>query len=171
MAHVPPCASRLWHHRCAVLRWPGNFLHFIWLLLVVVMSGLSYGIARLGIFLFVWGPRRRRALAHLRGWMLRTTMTSLGATFIKLGQVMSTRPDLFEPEIINQLRRLQDKLPPFGFSRVKATIEAELGKPLTELFADFVVEASGGADEPIDRRLFELVDGRIVEFAGPDAAP
>jgi hypothetical protein len=39
-----------------------------------------------------------------------------------------------------------------------------------ELFADFVVEASGGADEPIDRRLFELVDGRLVEFVGPDAA-
>lgn len=36
------------------------------------------------------------------------------------------------------------------------------------LFADFIVEASGGADEPIDRRVFELVDGRIVEFLGPD---
>jgi ferrochelatase len=38
------------------------------------------------------------------------------------------------------------------------------------LFADFVVEQSGGADEPIDRRVFELVDGRLVEFAGLDAA-
>jgi hypothetical protein len=38
------------------------------------------------------------------------------------------------------------------------------------LFAEFIVEASGGADEPIDRRLFELVDGRLVEFVGPDAA-
>ncbi len=37
------------------------------------------------------------------------------------------------------------------------------------LFADFVVEQSGGADEPIDRRLFELVDGRLVEFGGPAA--
>jgi hypothetical protein len=36
------------------------------------------------------------------------------------------------------------------------------------LFADFIVEASGGADEPIDRRLFELVEGRLVEFVGPD---
>lgn len=39
------------------------------------------------------------------------------------------------------------------------------------LFADFVVEQSGGADEPIDRRVFELVDGRLVEFVGPDTAP
>jgi hypothetical protein len=38
------------------------------------------------------------------------------------------------------------------------------------LFADFVVEQSGGADEPIDRRVFELVDGRLIEFIGPDAA-
>jgi hypothetical protein len=38
------------------------------------------------------------------------------------------------------------------------------------LFAEFIVEASGGADEPIDRRLFELVDGRLVEFLRPDAA-
>lgn len=38
------------------------------------------------------------------------------------------------------------------------------------LFADFILEHSGGADEPIDRRVFELVDGRLVEFSGPDTA-
>jgi len=121
----------------AVLRWPGNFVHFIWLLIVVILSGITYGLARLGIALFVWGPRRGRALATLRGWMLRQSMTTLGATFIKLGQVMSTRPDLFEPQIIDQLRRLQDKLPPFSFRRVRATVEGELGKPIDELFSEF----------------------------------
>ncbi len=125
------------HHRGAVLRWPGNFLHFLWLLIVVILGGLTYGIARLGIFLFIWGARRPRALATLRGWWLRQMMTTLGATFIKLGQVMSTRPDLFEPQIISQLRRLQDKLPPFSFAKAKRTIEAELGKPLTEVFSEF----------------------------------
>ena len=51
---------------------------------------------------------------------------------------MSTRPGLlFPPEIIDQLRHLQDKLPPFGFARVKSTIETDLGKPLTELFSEF----------------------------------
>jgi hypothetical protein len=92
-----------------VLRWPGNFLHFLWLLVVLILGGLLYGLARLGIALFIWGPRRKTSLATLRGWWLRQMMTTLGATFIKLGQVMSTRPDLFEPQIINQLRRLQDK--------------------------------------------------------------
>jgi ubiquinone biosynthesis protein len=120
-----------------VLRWPGNFLHFLWLLIVTIVCGVVYGVARLGIALFVWGPRRRRALDTLRGWMLRQAMTSLGATFIKLGQVMSTRPDLFAPEIIDQLRHLQDRLPPFSFGKVKKTIESELGKPMSELFASF----------------------------------
>jgi ubiquinone biosynthesis protein len=132
------------HARCrlcqsgpVVLRWPGNFLHLLWLLIVLVLCGLVYGFARLGVALFVWGPRRQRATDTLRGFMLRRAMTTLGATFIKLGQVMSTRPDLFAPEIIAELRLLQDRLPPFAFRRVKATIEAELGKPLAELFSSF----------------------------------
>ncbi len=120
-----------------VLRWPGNFLHLLWLVIVVVVCGIAYGLARLGIALFVWGPRRARATGTLRGFMLRQAMTTLGATFIKLGQVMSTRPDLFAPELIAQLRRLQDRLPPFSFRKVKATIEAELGKPMGELFSSF----------------------------------
>lgn len=144
-----------------MLRWPGNVLHFLWLLIVVVVCGVMYGVARLFIALFIWGARRRRALAHLRGWMLRQGMTSLGATFIKLGQVMSTRPDLFEPEIISQLRRLQDKLPPFSFGKVKATIEAELGKPMAELFREFDETAIAAASVAQVHRA-NLLDGREV---------
>src|SRR5690349_13009021 len=106
----------------AVLRWPGNFLHFLFLLLVLLVCGLIYGIARLGILLFVWGPRRTRAVGTLRGWVLRQGMSSLGATFIKLGQVMSTRPDLFAPEVIKQLRSLQDRIPPFSVRKLKQII-------------------------------------------------
>jgi ubiquinone biosynthesis protein len=120
-----------------VLRWPGNFLHVIWLFLVLVFGGLLYGFARLGLALFVWGPKRAKTLATFRGWWLRTMMTALGATFIKLGQVMSTRPDLFAPEIIDQLRHLQDKLPPFSFAKAKKTLEADLGKPLDQVFSSF----------------------------------
>ncbi len=144
-----------------VLRWPGNFLHFLWLLIVLISSGLVYGLARLGIALFVWGARRPRALATLRGWMLRQTMTTLGATFIKLGQVMSTRPDLFEPQIISQLRRLQDKLPPFSFSKAKRTIESDLGKPLSELFSEFDEKPIAAASVAQVHRA-RLKDGREV---------
>ncbi|HSR97358.1 MAG TPA: AarF/UbiB family protein [Kofleriaceae bacterium] len=119
------------------MRWPGNVLHVAWLVLVVLSAGLVYGAGRLGILLFVWGAgRRTAALATLRGWTLRQAMTALGATFIKLGQVMSTRPDLFDSRIIAQLRLLQDRLPPFSFRRVQATLEAELGRAVDDVFAE-----------------------------------
>jgi ubiquinone biosynthesis protein len=121
----------------ALLRWLGNFFHFLWVFVVVLVCGLIYGIARLGTLLFVWGrARRARAVGKLRGWILRQAMTTLGATFIKMGQVMSTRPDLFSPEVIAQLRRLQDRLPPFSFKKVRRILEEDLGKPIGELFAE-----------------------------------
>src|SRR5438552_18763553 len=63
-------------------------------------------------------------------------MTWLGATFIKMGQVMSTRPDLFSPEVIDELRHLQDRLPPFPFATARRTVEQQLGRPAAELFAE-----------------------------------
>jgi len=120
-----------------VLRWPGNVLHFLYLVLVLLLCGVVYTIARLGIALFVWGPRRASSVGTLRGWLLKQAMSTLGATFIKLGQVMSTRPDLFAPEVIDQLRSLQDRIPPFAFRKVKPIIEEDFGKPLTELYSEF----------------------------------
>jgi ubiquinone biosynthesis protein len=119
-----------------VLRWPGNALHFLFLVVVLLLCGLVYAIARLGIALFVWGPRRGPAVGTLRGWLLKQAMSTLGATFIKLGQVMSTRPDLFAPEVIEQLRSLQDRIPPFGFRKVKRTLEEDFGRPIDELFSE-----------------------------------
>jgi ubiquinone biosynthesis protein len=112
-------------------------MHVVWLVLVIAACGIAYGVARLALLLAWGGPARRAAaLATLRGWMLRQAMTALGATFIKLGQVMSSRPDLFAPQIIHQLRRLQDRLPPFSYRRVVATLEAELGRPIDDVFVE-----------------------------------
>ncbi len=73
-------------------------------------------------------------LARLRGRVLRWAMERLGATFIKLGQVMSTRPDLFPADMIAELKQLQDHLP--GFPNARALIERELGRPIEEMFAE-----------------------------------
>ena len=144
-----------------VLRWPGNFVHFVFLLLVLVVSGLTYGVARLGCALFVWGAGRPRAVAKMRGYMLRHVMSTLGATFIKLGQVMSTRPDLFSPEVIEQLRHLQDRLPPFSFRRVRRVLEQDFGKPLGEVFSEFDDKPVAAASVAQVHRA-RLKDGREV---------
>jgi ubiquinone biosynthesis protein len=120
------------------LRWPANLLRLIVLVLTVSTFGLAYLVCRVLLAAVMWpAARRRHAVGVVRGWMLRQSMTLLGATFIKMGQVMSTRPDLFSPEVIAQLGRLQDRIPAFAFWRVRRILERDLGRPLAELFAEF----------------------------------
>lgn len=117
-------------------RWLSTIPRVLFIALVGLGAILAYGSGRLAT-LFERDPERRAAaVGRLRGRVLRTTMTLLGATFIKLGQVMSTRPDLFSPPLIAELRKLQDQLPPFAFARVRQTIEAELGGPVERHFAE-----------------------------------
>jgi ubiquinone biosynthesis protein len=61
----------------------------------------------------------------------------LGPTFVKLGQILSTRPDLLPPALIEELTTLQDDVPPMSFAQVQATIREELGGDIEELFAEF----------------------------------
>ncbi len=68
---------------------------------------------------------------------IRLVLEELGPSFIKLGQLMSTRADLFPAEYIEELIKLQDRVPPIPFGEVKAVIERELKKPLHAVFADF----------------------------------
>jgi len=68
---------------------------------------------------------------------LRMVLEELGPTFIKLGQLLSTRPELLPPAYIHQLEQLQDKVTPEPFQAIQATIEQELGKPLAIIFKEF----------------------------------
>jgi ubiquinone biosynthesis protein len=76
---------------------------------------------------------------------IRRVLEELGPSFIKLGQLMSTRADVFPPEYIDEFKKLQDQVPPLAFAEIKALIEAELGQPLTALFADFPAESIAAA--------------------------
>ena len=66
---------------------------------------------------------------------LRMAFEELGPTYIKLGQVLSTRPDLVPVDFVNELAKLQDDVPSFSFAEVKETVQAEFGKPCEELFS------------------------------------
>lgn len=67
----------------------------------------------------------------------RMALTELGTTFIKLGQMLSTRADLLGPELTEELSQLQANVPPDAADVARATIEKELGHPIHELFAQF----------------------------------
>ena len=66
---------------------------------------------------------------------LRQAFEELGPTFVKLGQLLSTRPDVIPEAFVEELTRLQDNVQPLPFSVIKTVIESELGKPLAQCFA------------------------------------
>lgn len=68
---------------------------------------------------------------------LRLAFEELGGTFIKLGQLLSLRPDLIPPEYSEEFSKLQDEVKPFAFKEVKKIVEQELGESMKDLFASF----------------------------------
>jgi ubiquinone biosynthesis protein len=83
------------------------------------------------------GKEDRKTQSKTLGERIRTFLEELGPTFVKLGQFASTRSDLFPQEIIQELEKLQDHVPPFSFSEVQSIIEQELGGPLDIFYAQF----------------------------------
>ncbi len=81
-----------------------------------------------------------RDMFLLRGFpsprRIRLVLEELGPSFVKLGQLMSTRADIFPREYIDEFKKLQDMVPPVPFEEVKAVIEREVGKPLPDIFAE-----------------------------------
>lgn len=96
-------------------------------------------------------PPRLRLAARIIGWPfswlgyrgdpslppVTRALTALGPAYIKFGQVLSTRPDVVGEELANQLRVLQDKLPPFDTATAKAMVAGELGRPVAQMFDEF----------------------------------
>ncbi len=92
---------------------------------------------------------------------LASALEELGPCFIKLGQLMSTRPDLLPANYIEALSRLQNTVTPVPSDKVTAIIESELGAPLAELFASFDCEPLATASMAQVHRAF-LPDGSEV---------
>ncbi len=94
-----------------------------------------------------WLPHRRSELEREIGCAryLTNCLVALGPTFIKMGQAMSTRPDVLPRTYVQELTRLQDKVPAYDTRVAIATIVRELGKPVEELFPDFDPEPISAA--------------------------
>ena len=68
---------------------------------------------------------------------LRMALEQLGPAFVKFGQMLSVRPDLFPPDVIAELQKLQDSVPPFSTKEARAIIRSELGHQIGRMFSRF----------------------------------
>src|SRR5436189_1491364 len=107
---------------------------------VAVRHGFGYFFERHRLTdLLPWGARTKldANAASQRGVHLREMLDELGPTFVKFGQVLSTRPDIVPPDIIAELRALQDDVRPFPYEQVEEAIVRDLGQPVERLFLEF----------------------------------
>ncbi|MCG7657330.1 ubiquinone biosynthesis regulatory protein kinase UbiB [Wielerella bovis] len=100
----------------------------------ILLPYMRTGLAR---HLFNLLPKSRQYLHEPLPVRLRLALESLGPIFVKLGQVLSTRPDLLPADYAAELAKLQDKVPPFDADLSRQQIEKSLGKPINELYAEF----------------------------------
>lgn len=106
----------------------------MWVALLLLVHGVLWLFGWLGLLLALRGKAARQAWFAER---LAALLIALGATFVKVGQIMSTRPDLFPPHIIRALTRLQDDVGAFAWRHVERTIEEDLETPVELAFASF----------------------------------
>jgi ubiquinone biosynthesis protein len=108
-----------------------------------IRHGFGFTIKELGLSDLLSFPKRfipegkKEAFNKSTGERIRLFLEELGPTFIKMGQIASTRYDLLPAEIITELEKMQDQAQPFSFETVKEILEEELGQPLEALFAEF----------------------------------
>jgi ubiquinone biosynthesis protein len=134
------------------------------ILAVLVRHGLAEGLDRLGLEfaqdLFARGAGQElRHQSHEE--RVRSALAELGPTFIKLGQILSVRPDLVGVSLASELKKLQTRVPSDGFAYVRALVEKELASPLETLYASFEPEPIASASIGQTHKA-ALHDGRRV---------
>ncbi len=126
--------------------------------LLLVETALRFGVSYLGMRI------TGRSLADRQALFAESVLSlfrRLGATFIKVGQIMSTRPDLLPPHVIVALSRLQDDVGPFPYSQVERTIHEDFGQPVSTLFREFSPVPIASASVAQVHRA-RLADGQVV---------
>jgi ubiquinone biosynthesis protein len=100
---------------------------------------------------------------------IRMALTELGPTYVKLGQVLASRVDVFPPSWIAEFERLHNQVPPVPFEAIRPVLEARYGQPLDQVFAEFDIEAFAAASIAQVHRA-RLHDGTavVVKVRRPD---
>ncbi len=104
---------------------------------VAARHGFGYFLRRNRLGDLVSGDGRDVENVSDRGRRLREMLDELGPTFVKFGQLLSTRPDVVPPDIVAELRRLQDDVSPFPFVQVREVVQSELDLTLDQAFVEF----------------------------------
>ncbi|WP_174520465.1 ABC1 kinase family protein [Desulfolucanica intricata] len=141
---------------------------------VLAKHGFGYLLHQLGLGGFINIPKRillkvqkeKDSLSPAR--RLRLVLEELGPTFIKLGQVLSTRSDLLAPEFIKELEKLLDEVPPFPYEQVEKCIETELGQPLKHIYSYFEETPLAAASiGQVHRAVLQSGDEVVVKVQRP----
>ncbi|KKO20190.1 MAG: AarF/UbiB family protein [Candidatus Brocadia sp.] len=104
-----------------------------------------------------------------RAVRLRKVLEELGPTFIKFGQILSVRPDLIPLDLCNEMSKLQDRVPPFGYEGVRKQIRESFGKNPEELFASFDPEPLAAASlGQVHRAQLGTGESVVVKVQRPD---
>ncbi len=152
------------------MRGPHNIIRLVRTLATLERTGA------IGVVLEAFrAPPRLRVVARVLGWPFKwlgargdpglppatRALTALGPAYIKFGQILSTRPDIVGEELAEQLKYLQDKLPPFPVEIAKRTVEEELELPVAQVFSEFSEPVAAASIAQVHKaRLAE--DGREV---------
>ncbi len=127
-----------------------------------------------GLIPFHWGllGHPKRSEPYTQAEHLRMALEDLGATFVKLGQILSTRPDLVPSEYVAQFSKLQDSVPPISYPQVAEVIQQELHAPPEQIFKSFNVQplASASIGQVHAARLYDDTPVAVkVQRPGVDA--
>ncbi len=143
---------------------------------ILVKYGFGFVVEEMGLLQLLSVPKRvfipKKGTDTLSmGQRIRQALEELGPTFVKLGQLASTRADIIPESVIRELEKLQDQVKPFSETEVLEIIEAELGGPYDEIFAEFVKEPLAAASiGQVHKAILQSGESVVVKVQRPNIA-